>query len=395
MDAVPMSSSFAGAETMCILIADDLTGACDSGLEFARHQLVTRVGFGKAPAGASDVAVVSTNSRRLQPLESAALMHSVARTFSSRSTSILFKKIDSTLRGNVMSECDALREAARAPYGVIAPALPAQGRFVKNGVLEVNDISGRWSLDIRELLAAQGALPELITPRAWSNPEELAKRIEQAAADCRYVLCDTEEDSDLAFIAEALIACKSRPMWVGSAGLAKYAAAFLRRADSIGQPRKKATSNAPVILCVGSDHPVTNLQVKHLRSCYRLGVLEAASATASEVRTALDEGSHLILVIDTQTADTIQLQELLAAARTRDLAGILLTGGDTAELVCRAAQTEQLLLEGELVSGIATGHMEGGLLNGMTFATKSGGFGTEACLVESVNALSSAGGPKL
>lgn len=390
-----MSSSFAGAETMCILVADDLTGACDSGLEFARHQLVTRVGFGKAPVGASDVAVVSTNSRRLQRLESAALMHSVAQSFPSRSASILFKKIDSTLRGHVIAECDALREAARAPFGVIAPALPAQGRIVKNGVLEVNDISGRWSLDIREMLAVQGAFPELITPRAWSDPEVLAKEMEQAAADSRYVLCDTEGEGDLAFLAEALIACESRPMWIGSAGLAKYAAAFLKRADSISQPQRKAPSAAPVLLCVGSDHPVTNLQIRYFRSCYSPRVLEAKSATTSEVRSVLDSGSHLILLIDTRTIDTSRLQELLAAARTRDVAAILVTGGDTAELVCSAAQTKQLLLEGELVSGIATGHMEGGLLDGMTFATKSGGFGTEGCLVESVNALSTVGGPKL
>jgi len=393
-----MSSSFTGVETMCILIADDLTGACDSGLEFARHRLVTRVGFGKAPAGASEVAVVSTNSRRLQPFESAALMHSVAQSFPSQSNRIVFKKIDSTMRGHVITECNALREAALAPFGVIAPALPAQGRFVKNGVLEVNDISGRWSLDIREMLAVQGAFPELITPRAWSDPAELAKEMEQAAADSRYVLCDTDEEGDLAFIAKALIACKSRPMWIGSAGLAKYAAAFLRRADSLVKPPRMTPSDDPVILCVGSNHPVTSLQVKYLLSCCSPCVLEAASTTTSQVSSALDSGSHLILLIDTQTADTGRLLELLAAARDRDLAAILLTGGDTAELVCRATQTDQLLLEGELVSGIATGHMEGGLLNGMTFATKSGGFGTEGCLVESINALSTAGcggGPKL
>jgi D-threonate/D-erythronate kinase len=395
MDAVPMPSSSVGAETMCILIADDLTGACDSGLEFARHQLVTRVGFGRVPAGASDVAVVSTNSRRLQPLESAALMHFVAQTFPSRSPNILFKKIDSTLRGHVIAECDALRDAAFAPFGVIAPALPAQGRVVKNGVLEVNDISGRWSLDIRELLAAQGAFPVLITPRGWRDPEDLAKQMEQAAADSRYVLCDAEEECDLGFIAEALIACKSRPIWIGSAGLAKYAAAFLRRADSVSQPRRKAPSAAPVILCVGSHHPVTNLQVNYFRSCYSPYVFEATSAITGEICSALDSGSHLILLINTQTADTGRLQELLVAARTRDPAAILVTGGDTAELVCSAVKTEQLLLEGELVSGIAAGHIEGGLLDGMIFATKSGGFGTESCLVESVKALSTAGGPKL
>jgi uncharacterized protein YgbK (DUF1537 family) len=372
---------------LCVLVADDLTGACDSGLEFAHHGLVTRVAFGKAPPTAADVVVISTNSRRLGPQAAAASVHAASANLLTQKNGIVFKKIDSTLRGNIIAECDALRESMGLSFGVIAPALPTQGRIVERGALKVQDISGSWSIDAREHLARQGVTPTLAAPRARITPNEFAAEIEAlAAGGSKYVLCDAANERELQLIAAALMVCPSRPMWIGSAGLAGCAAAALaaRRA-----PRKsvRAIPPGPVILCIGSDHPATNVQVAHFRGRRACRVLEASAASAATISSALASDSQLILMIDTAAPDTARLNELFAAARAANVAAVLLTGGDTAELICRSVHAEQLLLEGELLSGVAYGHIEGGLLDGVAIATKSGGFGAEDCLLESVDRL--------
>lgn len=378
---------------LCVLVADDLTGACDSGLEFAHHGLVTRVAFGEAPPTAADVVIISTNSRRLSPQMAASAVHAAAANLSTHEDGIVFKKIDSTLRGHIIAECNALRDAMHLGFAVIAPALPRQGRIVEGGVLKVQDLSGSWSLDVREQLARQGAAPAILAPRAEITPKDLAMEIETlAAGGSEYILCDATTESDLRLIAESLMMCSSRPMWVGSAGLAGCAAAVLagRRAS---RKTVRAISAGPVILCVGSDHPATKAQLAHFRERRALRILQVASTSTEEICSALASDSQLILMIDTTAPEMAKLQmtrlhELFTTARAANLAAVLLTGGDTAELVCRSVNAEQLLLEGELLSGVAFGHIEGGLLDGVAIATKSGGFGAEDCLLNSVNRLS-------
>lgn len=371
----------------CVLVADDLTGACDSGLEFAHHGLVTRVAFAKAPPAAADVVVVSTNSRRLRPQAAAARVHTTAANLSVDENGIVFKKIDSTLRGHIIAECDALLESMHLGFGVIAPALPAQGRTVERGVLKVRDLSGVWTIDASEQLTRQGVAPALLAPGPDMTVRELAAEIEALAnAGAKYILCDAATRQDLQRIAAALVASPSRPMWIGSAGLAGCAAALLAGRRAPRQTARAAPDGA-VVLCVGSDHPATIAQLAHFRERRPCSVLQAESTSAEEIGSALASGSPLILMIDTAAPDMRRLRKLFAAAHAANLAVVLLTGGDTAELVCQSVNAEQLLLQGELVNGVACGFIEGGLLDGVAIATKSGGFGAEDCLLESVDRL--------
>src|SRR3954468_14186183 len=105
---------------ICAVIADDLTGACDSAVQFANAGLRTIVWLD----GDGDAAVVaySTESR-----DKPCSMPPIA------GASVIFKKIDSPLRGNTRAEILAALDAYGFDTAIVNPAFPDMGRVVENG----------------------------------------------------------------------------------------------------------------------------------------------------------------------------------------------------------------------------------------------------------------------
>ena len=96
--------------------ADDLTGALDTGVQFAKAGLHVRVT--PTPAfipGEEDVLVVCTQTRHLPAQKARAVVGDVfAHAKQAGSYGVYFKKLDSTLRGNVGSELEGM---ARELFG--------------------------------------------------------------------------------------------------------------------------------------------------------------------------------------------------------------------------------------------------------------------------------------
>src|SRR5438477_9858090 len=93
----------------CLLVADDLTGACDAAVHFAIQGLnpaAVQVARGTKAAD-TRVLAISTESRDLQPPEIRRALAAAAEEFPAQSAAVVFKKIDSTLRGNAGLEIAA------------------------------------------------------------------------------------------------------------------------------------------------------------------------------------------------------------------------------------------------------------------------------------------------
>ncbi len=124
-----------------LVIADDLTGAADCGITCASHGLNSVVVMGDSAGEIdADVLCVDGNTRRLDPEKAAAETARLVRRYSGDQTLMLFKKLDSTLRGNIAAELAASLEARRsltlggdAVVAVLAPAFPATARTTSNG----------------------------------------------------------------------------------------------------------------------------------------------------------------------------------------------------------------------------------------------------------------------
>src|SRR5207237_1836446 len=115
------------------IVADDLTGACDTGALFAGRGPVPVTVWPDAALRAP-VSVVDTESRALDPADAARRVAAVARNVA---RTRVFKKIDSTLRGPIGAELDALLRAISSAGALVCPALHAETRVVVARVREI------------------------------------------------------------------------------------------------------------------------------------------------------------------------------------------------------------------------------------------------------------------
>ena len=116
------------------IVADDLTGACDTGCLFAGGGLVPLSIWPAAPPRAA-VRVVDTESRAADEKDAVAR---VTRVPALAPATRYFKKIDSTLRGHVGPEVDALMLVTGIVTALLCPAFPAQRRIVIERLLLVD-----------------------------------------------------------------------------------------------------------------------------------------------------------------------------------------------------------------------------------------------------------------
>src|SRR6266404_9236036 len=144
------------------IIADDLTGAADCGIVFAVAGLPTFVSFGHLRTNVLDgwdetrVVAVDTDSRGLAVGAAVERVLGAAREACRTGSRVLYKKIDSTLRGNVGAEIEATHRAVVEARGralvILSPAFPSTGRTVRDGRVLVNGIP----LDQTELWQKSG-----------------------------------------------------------------------------------------------------------------------------------------------------------------------------------------------------------------------------------------------
>ena len=389
---------------VAVVIADDLTGACDAGVQFAHCGLssVVELAASNAPIDA-EVRIANSRSRHESPEAAAKEVERLTRRMAPEASAICFKKIDSTLRGNIASESEIMMRAAGLDFAVLAPALPAHGRTIARGLLQARDCTGSWTSDVRTLLSRQGLKKiALLSAAGAAPPETIAHEIFRLRAlGAEFILCDSESEQDLERIAQAVHQLPQRPLWIGSAGLAKYAAQILAsvressRSDRATSPAKIETSgarnsdrrSAPILFCIGSDHPVTLLQVKRLEASAAAALLDAQTATPSEVREIIQQGRHPLLLLYAAQPDCERIRLLIAEASSAGISAAFLSGGNTAELVCDTIGSAAIRLQDEVLPGIPWGVFHGGLLHGLPVATKAGGFGGETALVNAAKLL--------
>jgi len=251
---------------------------------------------------------------------------------------ILFKKIDSTLRGHVVAEL----AAARAVLGcrrqvLIAPAFPAQGRIVRDGRVYVNGVV---------------------------LPSAVCKELAQSGIE----ILDAATDADLDALARHGLRRRPRPLFVGSAGLARALARALPRSGT----RRGPVQARPVVTVVGSASPVSARQAKRLS--------QSVLARSGHVLLQLESGHR-------RGATDSALARLLArlVAQLAPHAHYVLTGGETARAVLCALAVRELRLLGEVEPGVPYGVTPAGAL----VCTKAGAFGDRDTLTRCVARLRS------
>lgn len=396
-----------------LIIADDLSGAADCGIACKKAGLDTIVVLGDAAVHIRAEAVaIDADTRRWPLVEAAAETARLVRAHA-RPGQILFKKLDSTLRGNIGPELAAALQARRQMHGpavaVVAPAYPATGRTTAAGYqllhgvkLEHTDV---WKAEaiagcahIPAMLQSCGLRAAAIALDRVRDTMGFAHVLEEASHGHDAIVCDAETDADLARIAIASIQLGRNTLWVGSAGLAHH----LPHAAGLQRAGKQATIQVvdrPVLTIVGSASGVSRQQVKQLINhpglrliCVQPDILQNGDWTASQaaLRCAFDQGRDAALVIDERSNVNLAQGYLLARAMAElvvpfvsQVGALVMTGGETARAVLQSLSIAGLRLIGEIEAGVPVSITEAGL----TVITKAGAFGSPGTLLTCQRAL--------
>ena len=368
--------------------ADDLTGACDTGAPFAARGLETLVvvqdvdGPPALPRETPTVLVVDTESRAATAEEARARARAAGSALKAGSPRILYKKVDSTLRGHVAAELDGMLDGSGLAVALLAPAFPGQRRTLVDGCLRVDGRPAGETAIARDpafpptgasalaLLVAGGLAPvtPVPLPTVRHGSDEVAPRLHRfVGTGGRVLVADAETDADLSVLAGAGL--EGPMLLAGSAGLA---VALSARLPAVGAGAREAPPlqlRRPMLVVAGSAHPATRAQIERLGRRPDLNVVAPPTG----------EGA------DDPARRRATAARLAAAARARierwRPGTLVLTGGETAIAVLKALGAGGLRLAGEIEPGVALGALVGGPFAGLGLVSKAGGFGDAETLV--------------
>src|SRR2546426_1150071 len=305
------------------------------------------------------------SSDLLDPADAARRVSAVARSVA---RTRIFKKIDSTLRGPIGAELDALLRATSAAGALVCPALPSEHRVVVERVLTVGAVPVAETAIAEDPTFPRAAgtsnvvdllRPQLDRPFAWiplgrvrEGGRPLTARLVRLAG--MVIVADAETDADLDTLVEAVLELDSPPLLVGAAGLALA----LARRLGLAAARVDPPTGERWLIVAGSQHPATRRQVEAAREA-GLTVLATPDAPQPDRAGAVTD--------------------LAAQARARLDAGpvdvVLVTGGETLVALYHALGAERLDLEGAPRPGLALGRLRAPGREPLTVVTKAGGFG--------------------
>jgi D-threonate/D-erythronate kinase len=369
----------------CILIADDLTGACDAGVHFARCGLKCRVELNLSAVNFSEaggVLAFNTNSRSDSGEQSRKKIEELAARCSGLEASVIFKKIDSTLRGNVGKEIAAALHAFHCEAAIIAPAFPAMRRIVHNGNLHWADYSGCGEIDILAALSEQGISASKLAVMGLAIEDFERDFNAHLQAGRQLFVVDCISQHDLHFWVAASAAASRRILWVGSAGLG---IALAERMAKSGVRRFVSNLNdAPMLFLIGSTHPGSVLQKEALLMASGAVQVVPSKQDIATAQRALKDKRHLVITVEYGMSE-LDLREFLSGLAGFDVAALFFTGGETGTLLCNAVGAEAIDLCDEILPGIPWGILQGGMFHGLPVASKSGSFGGEDALVRCVD----------
>jgi D-threonate/D-erythronate kinase len=420
-----------------LMVADDLTGATDTGVQFADRGIPVRVVV--HPAGALDAAgagvlVVDTESRHVAPEEAALRVGGAVREGRSAGIRRFFKKTDSALRGNVGAELEALRSASGAAQVAFVPALPALGRTTRAGVqyihghpLHETDFAADPLDPVRERSVAALIRRQVDVPVTVLDCGALAAGPGARLPETGILVFDAGTSEDIREIVA----------WLGRRGLLEAVAGTAALARVLAEasvparpmdvpPFRPPAPHGPMLVVGGSLNPVSLAQLDHAAAAGFAtvglspdalvgGATDAAAADVEEHVAAavhhLSRGRDVMLRCAAgraQVAACLALGDqfgldahalhLRVAERTgmivRRVLGrhpvelLTVLGGDTLVGVVRALGCSALLPRWEALPGVPVSEMVG--VEGTLVASKGGGFGDDTFLTRLRDTMSQA-----
>ena len=258
-----------------LIIADDFTGALDTGVKFAARGAAVRVvtdyeyEFGQTDRGAQ-VLVMDAETRHLDSGEAYDRVYRIVKRARGAGVAYIYKKTDSALRGNIGSELAAALDASGEPVLHFFPAFPKMGRTTCNGIHYIDGVPVQESVFGQDPFEPVSCsfIPDMIRQQSSTEVKVIpdgviadgpAKKDGQVSQPIIAVY-DAQTDAELTQMAEQLIRTAERPVIAGCAGMAEALPEFC---GLIGAAPEIPQFVPKFLVACGSVNPITRTQLDY------------------------------------------------------------------------------------------------------------------------------------
>ena len=349
---------------MIALIADDLTGAGDASVQFAKRGwdvLLTLDVRLQPDTTGNNIIAVTTDARALANDAARQLTRDALMTLMNAGAERVFLNIDSTMRGSVRGQVEGALAAWRTRHpdarAVVCPAYPRMGRTVESGRLFVQG----------EPVERTAIGRDPVSPVTTSDMAALLPPSDSID------IVDAATDDDLLKIAESITAAGASVIPVGSGGLAAaiseaWSGSIRRKADRDPIQRRK---NSRILLQVSSVNPVSHAQVARLKARFPdVVVLMPPAERGDSAAVAADLAREFAAQVEREEWDILGM-----------------VGGDGARATLQSLGASGIRIIDSLIEGVPLGVVVGGSADGTPVFTKAGGFGDAEALVKCVERM--------
>ncbi|MEQ5727678.1 four-carbon acid sugar kinase family protein [Providencia rettgeri] len=397
-----------------IVLADDFTGANDAGVNLVNAELVADVVFQLPYSGKAQALIINSDSRAMDANHANEKIHDlVSKIGKIRQTDWVLKKIDSTLRGNIGSEIEALMQATGRTIAILASAYPNAGRVTIKGncyvhgklITETEFASDPKTpvlhANIAEIIRLQSKISCVNVTHQQLN--DLFKHHDKNGNNQHLIIIvDTQTQDELKHVVSVATQAKTLPLLVGSSGL------FQAFSES-----QVVKNHSNLFAMIGSMSEIAQKQINRLTShpnthFVHLDIDEMLSHGIQKyqqiISEALNQGQHCIAHTSLEHSarhQVIALCEKWALTRTQlgekiclllgeltqqvisysSPKALYLSGGDVAIAAANALGAEGFNIQGQIADCVPYGRFIHSEWNKLVL-TKAGAFGSEDTLFE-------------
>ena len=394
------------------IIADDLTGADDTGLQFHIHGANTQIllNYDSEPYNmkGTQTWALSTETRNADPETAYHSVKEAAKFLIDKiKPDYFFKKIDSTVRGNIAIEVLAMLEVLEWDAAVIIPAFPSEGRVTIGGYhllkgipIERTEMARDPHSPIRE-----SHLPSLLKSQLDESYEHLVGSIELKTvmkgagpilknlndlikAGKKLIVADAVSTTDIEQVVLAITKSDFNILPTGTAAVAQVLS-DLWYSDLKPHDINKTIPELPKLVISGSATEITAKQIRRLEECDEFeNILFIEPALKSIISWNFEDLAERIINEELLEADltksslscliTDYLAELTKQVASKKEFILITLGGETSYKCCQAIGATQLQLIDEVVPAIALSLDH----NAQWIVTKSGNLGGLNTLID-------------
>ena len=356
---------------MIAVLADDLTGAAELGGIGLRYGFSVEINTAVPGTTKADLLIIAADTRSMEREQAVREIESLTKALSQLRPTLIYKKVDSVLRGHVVAEIKTQLKVLGLKRSLLVPANPALGRTIQDGV---------YLLHGQPVHLSSFALdPEF--PITRSGVQEML----QASEEQIWLRRPVDDLPEEGIIVGEVSHARDLQAWTGrmeedvlAAGAAGFFTALLDRMNIADrkEPAPEAIAGAGITLVVcGSTYDKSRRLVRNIKEqggpvSYMPAAIAAGreageveqetGASGEETRAALydawyevwyedtlrlirDQG-RAIIAIDPATTDGSSSARLLRERMAR-LVRLVLQGGNIEELFIEGGSTAFAILQ--------------------------------------------------